>query len=433
MKTAWIFFVALRYFRTKKKRKRVTVSLLSTLGIGIGVMALVTVMGVMNGFQIGFIEDIINISSYHLMVKPPNPWGDAEVENLLKSRKDLVAVVPLNDHETILAGSFANPETISLRGLNPGVEREDASLINQLEIREGSFDLSRPGNIIIGTQMALALTVSIGDTLGVYSLNLGGPRGIAMEIRDFTVSGIFDSGYYQFDRALGFISLEDAESLSPASFNLSYGIKIQNRYRDRRVLKELKEVLPEGWEVLSWRDYNRSFFSALRMEKLMLIVFLGLIFIVVGVNIRHFLRREIVERKEEIGILRSLGASPETIRAIFSLEGFIIGIFGALGGLVFGLLITMNINPIFQFTENAVNLVLYFASTVFSGMSGVTEQFSIFSPAYFYIKEIPATLLPLEVIGTVFFAVFVSTLAAYSASAAVSSIAPARVLRGIDI
>jgi ABC-type lipoprotein release transport system permease subunit len=137
--------------------------------------------------------------------------------------------------------------------------------------------------------------------------------------------------------SLALLSLEGIEPFDSGSIPLVYGVKLKNRYRDLQALEAILQLVePRKLSAVSWRVYNRSFFSALRMEKLLLMVLLGLIFIVVGVTIRAFLRREVLKRREEIGILKAMGAPPGSICWIFVIEGFLIGFFGVTGGIISG-------------------------------------------------------------------------------------------------
>jgi lipoprotein-releasing system permease protein len=189
-----------------------------------------------------------------------------------------------------------------------------------------------------------------------------------------------------------------------------------------------------GTETLrSWRDYNRAFFGALRTEKLLMFILVGLIFIVVGLNIFQAQRRSVLERREEIGLLRALGGSGRAVRLIFVWDGFIIGFAGASLGMAAGILIAGNINAFFSLLEGAINFFINLLNglAVFFDRGGsiVDENFAVFSPAVFYIKEVPARIIPHEAILIFLFGLFSALLAAWFASGRVSRTNPAEVLR----
>ena len=152
--------------------------LFRSFGIGVGVMALISVIGVMNGFQIGFIEDILNISSYHLRIYPAS--GDLlnpSTMEILKKEGDISVAIEMSESQSLLKGRSSGLEIVSLQGMDPRVNLMDQALLEQLRIIEGSFSLEKPGSIILGSQLASSLVVGAGDTIEVYGFNQGQPGG----------------------------------------------------------------------------------------------------------------------------------------------------------------------------------------------------------------------------------------------------------------
>lgn len=421
----WILFVAGRYFRTKRKIGRISVQALQVAGITVGVMALITVLGVMNGLQLGFIEDILEISSYHLRIDTGQKIPDDDILEKLGNLKEVKAAVPFREVQTLGRGMFEEYESILVRCVPKNTPELDTGLIEQLALSRGSFDLTEERSIILGHEYALEVGVQVGDTLSLLSLGSG---FIRPDTVDFTVTGLFRSGYYDFDRSLAFVSLSDYGLLGSEedATPLTVGVKLQDRFRDDRGIQKILETIdiaPE--DVVSWRDYNRSFFGALRMEKIAMMFLVGLIFLVVGVNIFHSQRRAVYERQEEIGVLRSLGAGPSAIRLVFLFDGFFIGLTGAAMGLVLGLLTAQNVNLLFTAVEAAGNFVLRLGGALFSSSGGV----DMLSPSYFYLIEVPVRVIYREVLAIFIFAVLSSGVAAYTASVRVSRIYPQEVLR----
>jgi lipoprotein-releasing system permease protein len=401
-------------------------------------MAIVSVMGVMNGFQIGYIEAILNVTSFHIRIQPlkgtaNHGSGSIDIGLTEEIRKipGIETILPFRETQGMLSGVFSSPVAASLMAVPPDASQRDPLFTGQLSLSAGSFDLSDPRAIVLGSQLAFSLGVECGDTVELSSLSGREGRPLSVVTEAFVVRGIFESGYYRYDSSLALLSLEGIEPFDSGSIPLVYGVKLKNRYRDLQALEAILQLVePRKLSAVSWRVYNRSFFSALRMEKLLLMVLLGLIFIVVGVTIRAFLRREVLKRREEIGILKAMGAPPGSICWIFVIEGFLIGFFGVTGGIILGILISGNIDTIFGFVEKVVNGIGSFIALAGSGIRGSGEEFTLFSPAYFYIKEVPSVLFPGEVIGTSLFALLVSTLAGLGASRGVSRIAVTAVLRG---
>ena len=204
-------------------------------------------------------------------------------------------------------------------------------------------------------------------------------------------------------------------------------------------MNEIKNVLANmgidsnsgSVSIRSWRDYNRAFFGALRTEKLMMFILVGLIFIVVGLNIFQAQRRLVLERREEIGLLRALGGRDSAVRLIFVWDGVIIGFAGAGLGMGIGLLIAFHIPVFFSVLEKIVNFFISLANSFLGWLGGSSgaEEFSIFSPQVFYIKEIPSRVIPHEVLLIFLFGFLSALLAAWFASGKVSGTRPAEVLR----
>ncbi len=430
MNRSWIFLVARRYFRTRRRERGNTASLLSVVGIAVGVTTLIAVLAVMNGFQLSTIEAILEFNSYHLRVSSAEKPNEKTIE-AVRSVPGVKSAFPFAEIQTLVRGRFSDPRACMLRALPEDIAGMDPSLFERLAVVEGRFDLSGTGNLIVGSELAKFLGVKLGDPVSLLNLAGSDFGDLEPENLTFRVVGIFKSGYYEYDLAWGFVSLEAAAAfLSPKDVHLT-GIKLDDRFEDKRVESRIAGMLGSGSTVVSWRDYNRAIFGALRIEKIMMMILIGLIFVVVAVNIFQSLRRSVYERTEEIGVLKALGASPRSIRLIFVLEGTFIGGAGAFLGHLVGFLVAGRINEIFRLAERVINFFISLANALlspyFKGRMG--QEVSLFSPAYFYLQEVPSRVLFGEALFIWCFALLSTTLAAYFASARVASIKPAEVLR----
>ncbi len=432
----WVAFVAGRHFRTRRREKGHTASILSVTGIAVGVMTLVTVLAVMNGFQLATIQDILEINSYHLRL---SGLTDRQVERLERIERNATAnavggiraVVPFHDVETIARGRFERPRGVLLRATPPDLLDRDPGLRERVTMVQGAFELDRPGTVVIGSELARAMGVRVGDS--AWFVNLAGER---LDWRDpqeteLTVVGVFRTGTLEFDQSWGFISKHEASESFGVTESPAWGIKLQDRFADQRVQARLRAVLDlDAGRSESWRSYNRALFSALRVEKTMLMVLVGLIFIVVGVNIFQSLRRSVIERTEEIATLKALGAPPRSLQAVFVFEGVVIGFLGATIGTAAGLLISHNIDTAFALAERAVLGAQGLLGALLRPLGiGVSGEFSLFSPQHFYIDQVPAEVLFLETFGVFVFALASSVGAALAASRRAARISPAEVLR----
>jgi lipoprotein-releasing system permease protein len=370
----------------------------------------------MNGFQLGFIESILEVSSYHLQLELPGgrPLGEEALERL-RRLPGVRAVVPFSERQLLAEGRLA-PRGCLLRGLPPEVASLDEGFASRLQLVDGTLDLDGPAQVVLGVELARYLGVGVGDAVGLLALG----SGLEPERRTYLVAGLFRSGYYEFDLGWAFARLGPQEPVR-------YGLKIRSRFRDREAAQAVRRALGAGgYRLESWREFNRSFFGALRMEKLAMMVLVGLIFVVVGFNIHHGQRRAVRERFEEIGVLKALGASDGAVRSVFLAEGLLIGLAGSALGLALGLLASANVNGLFRAVEWLVNAFGWLAARL---AAPIGERFALFSPAYFYLSEVPSRVLFPEAFLVVLFALGSCTAAAGFAARATSRVRPMEVLR----
>jgi lipoprotein-releasing system permease protein len=436
MNFRWIWFIAARYIFRKQRKSPSPI--LSILGIATGVFALIVILTVMNGFQLGFIESILEVSSYHLRV---GPLGYAVANNAgeaVTKVSGVEAAVPFREFQALLRGRRGGQQAAMVRGLPVDALGRDAAMAARLEFEAGDFDLSDASNVLLGSELARRLGLSIGGEVTLFSIpsifsSAGDDEDEDAGLRVFKVTGIFRTGYYEYDTAWAFVNITTAASFSGEDTVL--GIKIKNRFNDQK-MRDLLQKNMGGWngfrdaKFTSWRDYNRSFFGALRTEKLFMFILVGLIFIVVGLNIYQAQRRTVLEHREDIGLLRAIGGDERAVRLIFVCDGAIIGLCGAVSGLILGLLVSSNISLFFAIIENIVNFIINIVNIIANmfNAEGI-DGFSIFSPAVFYIKEIPARLIPREAALIFMFGFFSALLAAWFASRKVSKVLVAEVLR----
>jgi lipoprotein-releasing system permease protein len=424
-------FIAARYFRTRRQEAGNASSLLSAAGIAVGVMTLTVVLAVMNGFQLGFIESIVEVSSYHLQVHAA-ALTDSQLA-AMRALPGVRAVVPFVERQGLVEGDFQRPRPAVVRAVPPDLLTRDPSQAAHVVMAEGSFDLVDPDDVVIGSELAAAEGIRVGDPLAItsYQVSPGGRPSARTDV--CRVSGVFTTGYYDFDAGLVFMSLATADAFygGGATLPRTWGIKIADRFADGGALRGVTAIAGPGAVVESWRTYNRSFFDALFVEKLMMMLLVGLIFLVVGVNVFHALSRRVLARREEIAVLKAVGVPPASIQTVFLIEGLLIGVSGGAIGLAGGLFLSVNINGVFSLAEAVVNGVVRAAHALLSpfAAAGGEAGFSIFSPSFFYLSSVPSRVLPREAFLVCFFAVAACAAASWAASRAVSRFRPAEVLR----
>ncbi|MCL2759646.1 MAG: ABC transporter permease [Treponema sp.] len=423
----WILFVASRYIFKGRSSSPV----LAIMGIAVGVLALIVIISVMNGFQLGFIESILEVSSYHLRLESFDREKTNELQEKLLEIPGVRAAVPFMEYQAIARGRRVAQQAVVVRGLRDDTLEIDKTMESKLSFEDGSFYIPDSNYILLAAELARRLGLRTGDEVTLYSITgiLSGEDDVGYD--NFIVTGVFRTGYYDYDCTWAFINI-NSKSFADNECDLKLGVKLTNRFQDRSSLEQAKRKLAdyEGIKLSSWRDYNRSFFGALRTEKLFMFILVGLIFIVVGLNIFQAQRRAVLQRREEIGLLRAVGGTERAVRFVFVFDGAIIGLTGASLGLLFGLTIALNIQQFFLLVENVVNFFINILNTaaVFLG-TDMAGNFAVFSPTIFYIKEIPSRVLPLEVFMIYMFGFLSAVLAAWYASRKAAKVQPAEVLR----
>jgi len=437
MNFRWIWFIAARYIFRKKKKSPAPV--LSILGIATGVLALIVILSVMNGFQLGFIESILEISSFHLRIGPIANGDIDDARKAVLAVPGIKAAVPFLEFQSLVQGRRGGQQAAIVRGLPEKALEMDSGLASRISFEEGSFGFENKSDALLGAELARRLGLRTGDEITMFSIpSIFNAAGGNSGLRTFTVAGIFRTGFYEYDTSWIFIDIESAAAFSENGPVL--GLKLKNRFHDQQALDLVRKSLGESpasagsafaeAPFSSWRDYNRSFFGALRTEKLFMFILVGLIFIVVALNIYQAQRRSVLEHREEIGLLRAIGGGEHSVQLVFVLDGAIIGFSGASAGLCLGLLIASNISSFFTAIETIVNFGINIVNII-AGLFGGRDigDFFFFSPAVFYIKEIPSRIIPGEVVLIFLFGLFSALFAAWFASRKVARIKPAEVLR----
>ena len=403
-------------------------AILAAAGIAAGVTALIVVLGVMGGLQKGYIDSILAISSFHLRVEVPEAYAANSLDSL-RSIEGVESVVAFKETHAIAMGPSGRALTLSLRAFQEGSERFDPSLAKALGL--SFYDkLPQKGRIVLGKEAAAALGASEGTPIELFGMSKSADEGIIPLKRLVPLGTTFNSGYYEFDASMGFVSLSPSDGVAElfSSARPIIGIKLKNRYADYFMAKEIQSLLPaDAGTVLSWREYNRSFFGALRTEKTIMMLLISLIFVVVGINIFHAMRRTIAAKMSDIAVLKACGASDRDIRAIFAIDGIFIGVLGALAGSALGLVLIANINRILDAAAYLLRSISSLLSTI--GLFSSKGDFRLFSPAYYYLSAIPISISLAELLYISAVAVASTGLAALFAGRRVSAAKPSEVLR----
>ncbi|MBM3250007.1 MAG: ABC transporter permease [Candidatus Omnitrophica bacterium] len=336
-------FISWRYLATKRKEKFISlISVISVLGIAIGVAALIVVIAVMTGFDRDLRDKIIG-NYAHITLSGFHPIGTAEyaqVKDKISANSRVKGFAPYIQGQ-VLVKDVNRFFAVGIRGIDPEAEVRVTKLKEYLA--SGNIEDLKPGTIVVGKELAMILGLKKGSGLTIFS-PLGKPYNLK-------VAGIFRSGMYDYDLNLVFTHLSSAQEILGLPGQVSsVAIKLDDLYQADKVRDELSASLGLDYVLRTWIEANQNFFAALKLEKFTMFVILTLIILVAAFNIASTLIVMVVEKTKDIGILKAIGMPASGIRRIFTLEGLIIGFLGTGLGLGVGLLLCLLLEK-YQFVK----------------------------------------------------------------------------------
>lgn len=372
--------VGLRYTRAGKRSGRSSfisfISLISVAGIALGVAALIIVLSVMNGFQKQVTDRMLSVLAHIEVFDASGSLPDwrASSKEALRNPNVLGAAPFVETQGLLVRDGVMRPSIV--RGVLPGEEDQVSTVAQQ--VRAGSFDALKPGqfNIVLGYALARALGVSLGDKVTmVLAQGQVTPAGMVPRTRSFTVAGIFEAGHFDFDAALSFIHVEDAQRLERLQAPSGLRLRIANMREAPEVAEQLKGQMTGDLVVRDWPKLNANWYAAVQTEKKMMFIILTLIIAVAAFNLVSSLVMTVTEKQADIAILRTLGSSPQSIMKIFMVQGAVVGVLGTLAGVAMGVAVSLNIDVIVPFIERLLGVEflskdIYLISTVPSDLHG---------------------------------------------------------------
>jgi len=412
-------FVGMRYTRAKRKNHFISfISLTSMIGIALGVAALIIVLSVMNGFQKDLRTRILGVAS-HLEITGSNntlsDWPNI-AESSLK-REHVLASAPYITAQAMLSYGQGVQGAI-IRGVIPAAEDKVADLGKSMRV--GTLNDLRAGEfgIILGTDLAYNLGAQMSDKVVVMApQGQFTPAGVVPRLKQFTVIGLFSSGMQEYDAGLALIHMDDAAKLYRMDNKVSgVRLKLDDLFIAPNVAASISKDLnrsssPTGaYYVTDWTQQHSNFFKAVQMEKRVMFIILTLIVAVAAFNIVSTLVMAVTDKRADIAIMRTFGASPASIMAIFIVQGALIGLIGTLIGAVFGVIVALNIDVIIPFIEGLFH-IQFLAKDVYQ------------------ISEVPSDLIWSDVTTIVIVSFVLSLLATLYPSWRASKINPAEALR----
>ena len=353
--------IGLRYTRAKRRNHFISfISLISMLGIALGVTALIVVLSVMNGFQTELRGRILAVVS-HVQISGANgdmaDWEAVAKQSLSEPR--VLAAAPYVQEQGMLSFGQSVRGAI-VRGILPDLEDKVADFRSHM--KEGSLDSLAPDsfNIVLGSELARALGVYVGDRLTLIApQGVVTPAGVVPRLKTFTVSGLFEVGMFEYDSGLALIRMEDAQRLYRLEDRVSgVRLKLDDLFKAREVVRQLASRLNTAAYLSDWTKSHANFFRAVQIEKNMMFIILSLIVAVAAFNIVSTLVMAVTDKQADIAILRTLGASPGSIMGIFMVQGALIGFIGLTLGVAGGVALALNIDVVVPFIERVLGTEL---------------------------------------------------------------------------
>jgi lipoprotein-releasing system permease protein len=324
------------------------------LGIALGVAALIVVLSVMNGFQKEVRDRMLGVLSHVEVFTPdggalPDP---ARTLGELKRHPEVVGAAPFIAAQGLLARG-EDMKGVLLRGIDPAQEPAVTSLASELantvlpQLQPGAF------GIVLGGALAQSMGLRVGDAVTLVAPSgQVTPAGVVPRLKQMSVVGVFDSGHYEYDSTLAFVHIDDAARIFRLEGPSGIRLKLSDLHRAREVTHELAGMVSGDLLLRDWTRQNRTWFAAVQLEKRMMFIILTLIVAVAAFNLVSTLVMTVTDKRADIAILRTLGASPRSIMVIFVVQGALVGVIGTLSGLLLGLGIAFNIDTLVPALES---------------------------------------------------------------------------------
>jgi len=353
-------FIGLRYTRAKRRNHFISfISLVSMLGIALGVTALITVISVMNGFEKELRERILGMVAHASVsgVGESLPDWRAAVA-AARDVEHVIGAAPYIEREAMLQGSRVSGAI--LRGVIPETEPQVSEISTR--IVEGDWNALKPGEfgIVLGRELALWSGARLGGSVIVYAPQTRAtPAGVVPQMRRFKVVGIFNAGMQEYDRGMAFIHMQDAAKL----FRMGEGVtgvrlKLDDMFQSRNVARQLADIMGGYYRVSDWTQEHSNFFRAIATEKIIMFIILSLIVAVAAFNLVSSLVMLVTDKQSDIAILRTLGMRPRVVMGVFMVQGMLIGLVGIVIGTIGGIVLAENVTNVMHALEKVFGFQL---------------------------------------------------------------------------
>jgi len=432
VKISFPFFLGMSYFIKKSGISRYLKG--SIIGIGLSIIPLVVVLEVTDGMIQGITSRYLEIGTYHLEIFF-NRDEDLEklkeiTGNINKIKGIRETIIERRGMGLIFAGGIRT--AVTLRAIPKNLFARDAGYRKYVRITDGKPGFKTGSSILISKSIADELKLKVGGRVALVTVSGGLYAEGKPRFGFFTVTGIFTTGYQELDKMLVFIPLEKGmKFLNSANSYQIIGVKVDNPFGNLTgIARAMERYLPGGTAIYSWYELELSQYKSFQTTKALLLLIMALIVIVAGINISSSMIMIVIEKSREIAILKGIGAYPWMITGAFMLTGFVSGTAGTVLGLILGILISININELFVFAQNLINIVIAAVNYTIQPLAGhkVLSSFQIFNSAY-YLDRIPIKLDFYEIFIIALGTIMLTTLASYFPAKKAGLLKPLELLR----
>ena len=365
------------------------------LGIAVSLIPLLVVIEVSNGMISGITERYLAVGTYHLQVKA---FAETSMDILLSVAEDIENMPNVSHANPMLQGlSLAHSQNgstgLQIRAVKPGYLTDGAAMGRYISVLEGSLGLQNENSIVLNKAAALELKVQTGDEIRILTSRESSTGKPILRQSRLTVDGVFTTGYHELDSLASYITLEKGATLFRDIGSKMVAIKISDPYVDLGpIVQAIGGLTPRNWYTFTWRELEEAMFRTFETTQNLLILIMVLIICVASVNISGSLMMLAMEKEQDIAILMSAGANPKGVLLSFLFVGFVAGMAGTALGMVSGLLLSININPVLQGLEWAISGVWYLGRQI-GNLSQATDWQNIeILGSSFYLDEIPIRL-----------------------------------------
>jgi lipoprotein-releasing system permease protein len=397
------FYLSLRYFFSQKRRSSISlVSTISVFCVALAVMVLIVVFSVLNGFHEDMKIKILSKESHITLTSPlmGSLWDYASLIERIEDIPGVALALPYYEGQGLISWHSA-VRGVKIRGVVPDLLERDPDFMTSFALTEGSFDLSSRNGIVVGEVLAHFLGIRVGDRVSLFVPPEQGGDAFMLPLNiEYRVAGIFSSGFSEYDEFFVFMSLKDAQILfGTGDIASAVGIKLDDynqatEYRDR-----INQATEYSYNTLTWMQQRRNLYQALVTEKTLIGVVLFFVIAMAAFSIASTLIMVVMEKEREIGILKSIGMTPDLVMKTFLVQGSMVGLLGTVIGMFAGLLIAASMNWILRALETVVNVFNQSFYDIFNGLVALPypRPWKLFPEDVYYVSTFPIRIDAFEV------------------------------------